>query len=124
MYTLQIKRIYAAPGPDDGCRFLVDRLWPRGIKKETAALDGWFRGIAPSAELRKSFAHQPERFGAFRTAYLAELQQNPGARAFARTCGEELMRRRVTLLYAAKSETDNNAAVLKEWLGRQMEPKT
>ena len=115
-HEVRIKRVYSPQEPDDGCRVLVDRLWCRGIKKEDAALAGWRRDIAPSTELRKSFAHQAARFEDFRGAYLKELDANEAAASFAGICREELLTRHVTLLYAAKDESCNNAAVLREWL--------
>jgi len=121
MYSLKIKRIYSAAGPEDGYRVLVDRLWPRGIRKEAAGLDDWARNIAPSTELRKSFAHQRERFDAFQTAYREELDANPEAQTFAGICRKELLSRNVTLLYAAKDESCSNAPVLCEWVREQME---
>lgn len=121
MFQLQIKRIYASPAPTDGHRILVDRLWPRGVRKTESGLDGWAKTVSPSAELRKSFAHRPERFGEFRKAYRDELDGNPEASAFARSCGEMLASGSVTLLYAAKDETCNNAAVLCEWVREQIE---
>jgi uncharacterized protein YeaO (DUF488 family) len=85
-----------------------------------AGIGSWAKEIAPSTELRKSFAHQPERFGAFREAYRSELDGNPKALAFAAFCKDALAVRNVTLLYAAKDEVFNNAAVLREWLLEQM----
>jgi uncharacterized protein YeaO (DUF488 family) len=120
VYCVQCKRIYQSPAADDGCRVLTDRLWPRGIRKTDACIDSWAKEIAPSTELRKSFAHQPERFGAFREAYRSELDGNPKALAFAAFCKDALAVRNVTLLYAAKDEVFNNAAVLREWLLEQM----
>ena len=121
MYAIRTKRVYAPCDPADGRRVLVDRLWPRGIKKEAAALDGWSRDLAPSTELRKRFAHDAGRFGEFRTAYRLELDGNPAALAFARSCEAALTAGNVTLLYAAREETFNNAAVLCEWLQQQTE---
>lgn len=121
MYVLQIRRIYAAAGPADGYRVLVDRLWPRGVRKDEAKLDGWARDIAPTAALRKRFGHQAERFAEFRESYRAELDANPAARGFVRSCETLLATRSITLLYAAKDENANNAAVLRAWICEQME---
>jgi len=121
MYHIQIKRIYAAYAPADGYRVLVDRLWPRGIRKTEANLDTWARNISPSTELRKSFAHQPERFAAFQKAYTDELDENPEALEFARACKEILISRDITFLYAAKDEARDNAVVLREWIRKQIE---
>jgi len=123
MHAVQIKRIYAASDPDDGYRVLVDRLWPRGVRKEAAGIDEWTKTIAPSAELRKSFAHQPERFEEFRKAYRRELNDNPEAMEFARSCERELLSCNVTLLYAARDEVFNNASVLREWIREQVKNK-
>ena len=77
--TLRLKRIYDAPTPADGQRILVDRIWPRGVKRETAALTLWLKEIAPTADLRKWFGHDPARFAAFRDRYRKELDANPQA---------------------------------------------
>ncbi len=111
--VIRLKRAYDAPEPDDGCRVLVDRLWPRGITKEDAHLDLWLKDIAPSNELRKWFNHDPARWGEFQRRYLAEIEQQPEAM-------EQLMAKirhgRVTLVYGAKDEQHNNAAALKEFV--------
>lgn len=106
----RIKRVYDEPGPRDGRRILVDRLWPRGLSKEKARIEAWMRELAPSAALRKWFGHDPAKWAEFRRRYAAEL----------RACEEPLARLRamgragtVTLLYAAKDERHNNAAALK-----------
>jgi len=108
---IQIKRIYEDALPQDGYRILVDRLWPRGIAKECAALDEWDKQIAPSTELRKWFNHQEEKFAEFTVRYRHELT----------TKSNQLMRlnhlsekQKVTLLYAAKSVTINHAVILKQ----------
>jgi len=113
--TLLLKRVYEAPGPEDGFRILVDRLWPRGVAKEKAAVDLWLKEAAPSPELRKSFCHDPEKWDEFRTRYVAELETNPAADAIL----ERMRDGTVTLVYAAKDETDNHAAVLAEHLERR-----
>src|ERR1700683_2565951 len=77
---IRVRRVYEDPLADDGRRLLVDRLWPRGLSKETAALDDWLRDVAPSAELRTWYGHEPPRFAEFRRRYLAELTE-PGQRA-------------------------------------------
>jgi uncharacterized protein YeaO (DUF488 family) len=109
-----IKRIYEKPVRRDGYRVLVDRIWPRGVKKEGAALDEWLRDIAPSTELREWFAHEPERWSAFRDRYLFELRANaPLLKALRERAG----RQRVTLLYAARDKKMNHAVILEEALG-------
>lgn len=108
-----IKRVYEPASDDDGYRVLVDRVWPRGVTKEKAAVDVWARDLAPSKDLRKWFGHKPERFEEFRRRYRAELS----------ACGEECeaLRARgrkgtVTLLFGARDTERNNAVVLAEVL--------
>jgi uncharacterized protein YeaO (DUF488 family) len=111
--AFRIKRVYEPPEKSDGQRVLVDRLWPRGLRKEDAALDGWEKDVAPSPELRKWFGHVPERFAEFSRRYRAELAHDGEAvahlRALARTGP-------VTLLYGAHDEEHNQARVLADWL--------
>lgn len=116
MNKIQIKRIYDEKSDSDGFRVLVDRLWPRGITKEKAALDEWAREIAPSPELRKWFGHKEELFADFSKKYVDELNQNQFAAAFLNLCKEKLKSQNVTLLYAAKNPECNHALVLKNWL--------
>ncbi len=108
-FTIKIKRVYEAPSQTDGYRVLIDRLWPRGLSKEKAALDEWAKDLAPSTELRKWFAHQPERFVEFESRYRDELKN----------FNHELQRllqlsaaQNLSILYAAKDEQHNNAVVL------------
>lgn len=108
---LCIKRIYEKPVRRDGYRVLVDRLWPRGIKKESAALDEWLRDIAPTTPLREWFAHEPDRWPAFRDRYLMELATHA---ALLDALHERATQRRVTLLYAARDKKINHAVVLEE----------
>lgn len=110
-----IKRVYDAPADDDGCRVLVDRLWPRGVSKERAGLDLWLKEVAPSEPLRKEFAHMQERFAAFRTAYEAELEGNPAVQTLHSLAAEH---GQVTLLYGARDPQTNHARVLLEFLTR------
>ncbi|OZG58159.1 MarR family transcriptional regulator [Bifidobacterium myosotis] len=114
MVNVSIKRIYDEPSPQDGYRILVDRLWPRGVSKERAALDLWMKAIAPSPELRRWFGHDPERFDEFAEQYRQELDANTEAvDELKRVCSEHDA---VTLLYAAKDPIVNHAAVLREYL--------
>lgn len=106
-----IKRIYEKPVRRDGYRVLVDRLWPRGIKKESAALDEWLRDIAPTTQLREWFAHEPDRWPAFRDRYLVELATHA---ALLDALRERAAEQRVTLLYAARDKKMNHAVVLEE----------
>ena len=120
--TVVVKRVYEAASPSDGVRVLVDRLWPRGVTKEDAAVKLWLRDLAPSNELRKWFHANPEGWRMFRKRYLKELV---GAEASAAV--EKLHRlaedkRRVTLLYASRNEEHNNAIALKELLGGMPKP--
>jgi uncharacterized protein YeaO (DUF488 family) len=112
---LRIKRVYQAPDPDDGLRVLVDRLWPRGLSRERARIDLWLKEIAPSDALRRRFHGDPAGWEAFKTAYYAELQQPP-AQPAVRELLDRLNREPVTLLFAARDETRNNAVALQEWL--------
>ncbi|MFX0575137.1 DUF488 domain-containing protein [Nocardia nepalensis] len=112
------RRIYEAPIPSDGTRVLVDRVWPRGIRKADAHLDEWMRDIAPSTELRKWYGHQPERFDEFRRRYLAELRdaQHRDAVAHLREIASE---HPVTLLTATRDVDHSQAAVLADWIAAQ-----
>jgi len=110
---IRTKRVYEPSSPDDGVRVLVDRIWPRGIRKADAALDHWIKDVAPSSGLRKWFGHQPERWAEFRTRYARELDANPEAVAELRAV---LKGGTVTLLYAARDVDHNNAVALREYL--------
>lgn len=112
------KRVYAAPSIDDGYRVLVDRLWPRGLTREKAALDAWLKEIAPSPGLRRWFGHEPARWAEFQARYRAELGA-PGAQALLADLQERAARGNVTLLYATKSETQNSALVVRDILLEQ-----
>lgn len=116
----KIKRAYEEAAPEDGVRVLVDRLWPRGVSKERAALDWWARDLAPSADLRKWFGHQPGKFEEFKERYLQEVADNPDL-AKLREMGAS---QTVTLVYGAKDEVRNQAAVLLELLGAARGMKT
>ena len=111
--TVAVKRIYDAAGPRDGMRILVDRLWPRGIKKERAKIDLWLKDVAPSTSLRTWFGHRPERWDKFRERYLVELSEKP---ALAELKEVIKTRKRVTLLYSARDEDYNQAVVLADFL--------
>lgn len=110
---IRLKRAYEAPSSDDGARILVDRLWPRGLKKETLKLDLWLKGIAPSPALRKWFDHRAERFEQFAKKYCAELDANPAAIA---ELEPWLHRGRTTLVYGARDPAINQAVVLRGYL--------
>jgi uncharacterized protein YeaO (DUF488 family) len=108
---VRIKRIYDDPAPADGLRVLVDRIWPRGITKQEAALDAWLRDLAPSTELRKWFGHDPSRWSAFHRRYRSELAEHT---AELQSLRRRATRERVTLLYGARDKQFNQAAVLAE----------
>jgi uncharacterized protein YeaO (DUF488 family) len=111
--AIRIKRIYKAASDTDGSRILIDRLWPRGISKEHARLDGWEKGVAPSDDLRKWFQHKAERWAEFQERYRAELKDKESEldtlAAIARSGT-------LTLLYGAANEEHNNAVVLRQVL--------
>lgn len=111
--TITLKRAYEAPTRADGWRVLVDRLWPRGVSKDEAHIDLWLKEVAPSNELRKWFAHDPEKWPEFRKRYLSELQHNP---ALAELQALARQHARLTLVYAARDEMHNQAQLLKEVL--------
>jgi uncharacterized protein YeaO (DUF488 family) len=117
---VRIKRIYERAGTDDGARLLVDRVWPRGVTKEAAALTLWLKEIAPSTALRQWFGHEPARFAEFRRRYLDEIRASAPALERLRPYLEG---GRTTLLYAAHDPAHNNAVVLADYLrdhaGRQ-----
>jgi uncharacterized protein YeaO (DUF488 family) len=106
---IKIKRVYEKPDEKDGFRILVDRLWPRGLTKEKAAVDLWLKDIAPSTELRKWFNHDPDKWKEFQKRYLNELKENKDAVAVLK---DHLIQKTVTLLYAAKDSDHNEALVL------------
>lgn len=117
MAELRLKRIYEPADPDDGYRALVDRLWPRGVSKERAGLDAWWKELAPSPQLRTAWHHDPTRFDEFAALYRAELAEQPfvdEALAVIRS------RDRVTLLFAAHDEHVNHAVVLREVLDARL----
>ena len=114
---IRIKRAYDPPARGDGRRILVERLWPRGMKKEALALDSWIKEAAPSTELRKWFGHRTERWEEFQRRYRKELNANPNAWA---PILEAARRRNVTLLYSAHDTFHNGALVLCEYLTRKL----
>jgi uncharacterized protein YeaO (DUF488 family) len=113
---LQIKRIYDLFQESDGARLLVDRLWPRGISKEKAHLDGWFKELAPSHQLRTWFGHKAENFAEFAMLYRAELDASAQAQAAAQQVIIQSSKTMVTLLYGAKDPQINHAVILKAYL--------
>ena len=113
--VLRLKRVYAPPDAEDRLRVLVDRLWPRGLSRQRAQIDLWLKEIAPSNELRRRFHDDPGGWEDFKTAYYTDLEQPP-AQSAVRELLDHLSREPVTLLFAARDETRNNAVALKEWL--------
>jgi uncharacterized protein YeaO (DUF488 family) len=114
---IQLKRVYDPPSDTDGVRFLVERLWPRGIKKESLAIDAWLKDAAPTTALRQWFGHDPARWSEFRKRYFAELRKNPDAWSLientARSCT-------ATLIYSSHDILHNNAVALKEFIEQNL----
>jgi len=110
---VRLKRIYLAPAPDDGVRILVERLWPRGLKKEAAAVDLWLKDVAPSPELRTWFGHDPARWEEFQRRYRRELAGKPG---LLQTLRQKIQEGPVTFVYAARDEAHNAALALQKFL--------
>jgi uncharacterized protein YeaO (DUF488 family) len=122
--TIAIKRVYEGPSPKDGARVLVDRLWPRGLTKAQAAIDEWLRDLAPSNELRRWYHSHPDHWEAFRKKYLKELAQPACEEGLRRLYELAHKKKRLTLLFASKLETQNNATVLKELIEGRRKPPT
>lgn len=111
-------RVYEETSPEHGKRILVDRVWPRGMRKEDAHLDEWLRDVAPSTELRRWYGHEPSRFAEFRRRYLSELN-DAGHRQAAQHLRDLATHDRLTLLTATKDADHSQAAVLAEWLAEK-----
>jgi uncharacterized protein YeaO (DUF488 family) len=112
---LRVKRIYEPPSNEDGLRILVDKLWPRGLKKETCKLDNWLKEVAPSDKLRRWFGHDPVRWDEFQQRYFEELDERPNVWQAVKELARE---KTITLLYAAHDPQHNNAVALKNYLQR------
>lgn len=110
---IQVKRVYDPPSREDGRRLLVDRIWPRGLSKESARIDAWLKDIAPSTELRRWFAHDAARWTEFQRRYSAELNEKPEVR---KTILPSKTQGTVTLLFGARDTEHNNAVALKNYL--------
>ena len=121
---VRVRRVYDPPDPADGQRVLVDRLWPRGLKKEDASLDAWLKDLAPSNELRKWFHAHPLQWSKFRERYLKELSHQAAHDALQKLYELKEQRRQLTLLFASRNEEHNNALVLKQLLDRDRKPPT
>ena len=117
--TIRLKRAYEEPSKNDGTPILVERLWPRGVSKERAAIDLWLKEVAPSAGLRKWYGHDLDKWDEFRKRYRAELQDNG---AVIDDLKQRLKEGPVTFVFAAKDEEHNSALVLKEFLERRPQP--
>ena len=114
---VRAKRVYEAIQRSDGPRFLVERLWPRGVKKEKLKLDAWLKDVAPSDGLRRWFGHDPAKWDEFQRRYRAELDENPNAwKQLLEVAGQGS----VTLLYSARDTEHNNAIVLKDYLAERL----
>ena len=113
MTQICLKRVYEQPGAEDGLRILVERLWPRGLSKEAAAVDLWVKDVAPSPELRRWFGHDPAKWDEFQKRYRAELEQNQEA---VDKLLQECHGKKVTFVYAARDPEHNSALLLKEYL--------
>lgn len=114
---LKTKRVYEPSEPGDGTRFLVDRLWPRGIKKENLEMEAWLKDVAPSPDLRKWFAHDPAKWQEFQTRYRQELKASPGAW---QPILEAAKQGTVTLLYSARDTEHNSAVLLKAFVEEKL----
>ncbi len=110
---IRLKRAYETPGDEDGARFLVERLWPRGVKKTALPIEAWLKDAAPSTELRKWFSHDPARWAEFRSRYFAEMEERPAGWA---PLLEAARRGTVTLIYSSHDGEHNNAAALRDFL--------
>lgn len=117
--SIRLKRAYEPAAPSDGYRVLIDRLWPRGVKRESARLDEWARELAPSTELRRWFGHDPARFAEFRRRYLEELSAQEDKLRELRGRARETT---LTLVYSARDTEHNDAVVLEELLGADTLP--
>jgi uncharacterized protein YeaO (DUF488 family) len=119
-----VKRVYEAVSRSDGARVLVDRLWPRGLRKSQIDVQEWLRDLAPSNELRRWYHAQPEQWLMFRKRYLKELARPEAERDLQKLYTLARKRKRVTLVYASKNEKRNNAIVLKDLLDGMRKPPT
>ena len=118
MGQVDIKRVYEQAADEDGVRILVDRLWPRGVSKERAALSGWLKDVAPSPDLRRWWHHDPDRFKDFARRYRTELDDNPALEDLLSIVREH---DRTTLVYAAKNPAVNHALILLDYIRQALE---
>ena len=117
---IQLKRVYDAPSATDGTRFLIERLWPRGMKKTSLRFDAWLKEVGPSTKLRRWFSHDPKKWDLFRHRYVTELTQNANAWAPILKAARQ---GRVTLLFSSHDTEHNNALALKEFLDAKISSK-
>ncbi len=120
--TVAIKRVYEQPSPEDGARVLVDRLWPRGLTKQAAALEAWLKELAPSDELRKWYHAHPQQWSKFRERYLKELSSEKADQALQQLYHIRNTHPHLTLLYASRDTERNNALVLKQLIDGSRKP--
>lgn len=120
MSRISLKRVYAEPADSDGCRILVERLWPRGLSKDAAKVDLWTKDVAPSPELRKWFDHEPGRWEEFKRRYFEELRGHDEA---IEPIDDRLRRGPVTFVFASRESRYNNAVALKEYLDARSAPR-
>lgn len=118
--AIKLKRVYEPPSKEDGVRFLVERLWPRGIKKTDLKMDAWLKEVAPSTALRMWFAHDPAKWKYFQERYIAELEANPEA---LEPLVHAMRHGTITLLYSSKDGEHNNAICLKSYLENKFAKK-
>ncbi len=114
---INVRRIYEPPSEREGTRFLVDQLWPRGMKKEEVNVSGWLKDVSPSKELRQWFGHEPAKWNEFQRRYFAELDQKPETW---RPLLEAARKGEVTLLFSARDQQHNNAVALKSYLEKRL----
>ncbi len=119
---IRLKRAYEAPAPEDGARYLVDRLWPRGLTKDKLRIEAWLKDLSPSPELRRWFCHDPGLWEEFKSRYQQELAQ-PAQRQALERLARQARQGTVTLVYAAKDEQHNNALVLAQVLESLLTPR-
>jgi uncharacterized protein YeaO (DUF488 family) len=118
MTVIQIKRVYDPSAKEDGARFLVERLWPRGMKKDALRMDAWCKNLAPSRDLRRWFSHDPAKWKEFQRRYRAELADNPAA---CQPLLDSAKQGNITLLYSAHDTGHNNALALKSYLEERLD---
>lgn len=118
---IAVKRVYEPPAASDGARFLVDHLWPRGLKKEAVQVKSWIKAVSPSNELRHWFGHEPAKWKEFQSRYFGELDQKPETWQPLLEAAQE---GNITLVFSARDEEHNNAVALKSYLEKRLKAKT